>query len=274
VSVENNASLYAGLQVLRATLQAQLTHAGLNANEQQEARTALNLLRVMIEGGNVGSRTTAGLLSFFQQAAWQKEEFVQGGYANDPARAKAWEPVLAPKAVDANTWTVAALTPKQVDGWFGAGTSLRVWERVKRWGGYGQGATLLGVGYSDEDGNGRNEKGLYAQGVLSSEWTAGAITMVRSLLQLYGPTDSLAQDEANMLKGLQSLRYDTYLRTAFPGKPDRFATLVPQGSAPYLYASRRAFVPFGWYANPLPSTCASAWTIMLAARYDPFRYGG
>ena len=274
VSVENNASLYAGLQVLRATLQAQLARAGLNATAQQEARTALNLIRVMIDGGNLGNRATAGLLSFFKQAAWQKEEFVQGGYANDPARAHAWEPVLAPKAVDANTWTIAALTPKRVDDWFGAGTSLRIWERVKRWGGYGQGATLWGVGYSDEDGNGRNEQGLYAQGVLSSEWTAGAITTVRALLQHYGSSDSLAQDEASMLKGLQSLRYDTYSRTPFPGKPDRLATLVPQASAPYLYASRRAFVPFGWHANPLPSTCASAWTIMLAARYDPFRYGG
>ena len=275
VSVENNASLYAGLQVLRATLQAQVAQGVLSTTEQQQARTALALIRVMIEGGNLSDgRSTAGLLSFFKKAAWQQGEFVQGGYANDPARSSTWEPVLAPKAVDANTWTIAALGPKQIDTWFGARTSLAIWERVKRWGGYGQGSTLWGVGYSDQDGNGRDAKGVYAQGVLSSEWTAGAITLIRALIEHYGPMPALAQDEAAMLQGLQSLRYDRYLNTAFAGKPDRFAALVPQDSLPYLYASRRAFVPFGWYANPLPSTCASAWVVMLAARYDPFRYGG
>jgi hypothetical protein len=43
---------------------------------------------------------------------------------------------------------------------------------------------------------------------------------------------------------------------------------------PYLYASRRYHIPFGWVANPLPSTAATAWMIMLANSYDPFGYGG
>jgi hypothetical protein len=43
---------------------------------------------------------------------------------------------------------------------------------------------------------------------------------------------------------------------------------------PYVYASRRYAIPFGWYANPLPSTCATAWVLMLAAGFDPFGYGG
>jgi hypothetical protein len=28
-------------------------------------------------------------------------------------------------------------------------------------------------------------------------------------------------------------------------------------------------VPFGWYANPLPSTCATAWRVMLARNFNP-----
>jgi hypothetical protein len=275
VSVENNASLYAGLVVLRGTLEAQLAHSALTSEQRQQAREALALIRVMIHGGKLpGGRTTAGLLSFFRHAAWHEKQFVQGGYANDPSRAQAWEPVLAPKAVDANTWTIAALGPERIDAWFGAGAARAVWERVKQWGGYGEGTTLLGVGYSDQDGNGRNDKGVYGDGVLSSEWTAGAIATVRRLIEHYGNERSLVRDESTMLEGMQRLRYDVYVRTPFRGKPEGFTRWVPQNSLPYLYASRRAFVPFGWYANPLPSTCATAWAILLAARYDVFRYGG
>jgi len=41
------------------------------------------------------------------------------------------------------------------------------------------------VGYSDEDGNGRAADGRYREGILSAEWTAGAIVAVRNLLQTY-----------------------------------------------------------------------------------------
>jgi hypothetical protein len=50
--------------------------------------------------------------------------------------------------------------------------------------------------------------------------------------------------------------------------------LIVQASKPYLYASRRYRVPFGWYANPIPSTVSTAWIIMLADDFDPFGYGG
>jgi hypothetical protein len=43
---------------------------------------------------------------------------------------------------------------------------------------------------------------------------------------------------------------------------------------PWLYASRRYLIPFGWQANPLPSTCATAWALLLDAHYDPFGLGG
>jgi hypothetical protein len=33
-------------------------------------------------------------------------------------------------------------------------------------------------------------------------------------------------------------------------------------------------IPFGWVANPLPSTCATVWALLLDARYDPFGFGG
>ncbi len=77
-----------------------------------------------------------------------------------------------------------------------------------------------------------------------------------------------------MLRAVQQLRYDNYLRADFGGRPAHYRQLVPQMNQPYLYADRRYLVPFGWYANPLPSTCATAWMVMLADRFDPLRPAG
>jgi hypothetical protein len=292
VSVENNFSLYAGLQVLRATLEAELVNdTRLTREDKGSIRSALALIRVMVSGGQLPDhRVTAGLLSFFTNAAWNGSEFVQGGFANDPGLKRPWVPVLRPRAVDVNTWGVAALGADRVDERFGFGTAFRIWERVKSWGAYGVGHSLWGVGYSDQDGDGRNSDGTYKQGVLSAEWTAGAIVMVRNMIKHYGGRGprssaadaaaaarferSLKDDESAMLDAVQSLRFDRYQRTEFPGKPGNYQSLIAQVSKPYLYASRRYRVPFGWYANPIPSTVSTAWIIMLADDFDPFGYGG
>jgi hypothetical protein len=85
---------------------------------------------------------------------------------------------------------------------------------------------------------------------------------------------SLAADERAMLAALPALRIDHYALARLPGKPEHYDSLITHTSLPYLYASRRYFIPFGWYANPLPSTCASAWIIMLADHFDPLGYAG
>jgi len=294
VSVENNFSLYAGLQVLAGTLRAELANdAQLTDDAKGRIRQALALIHTLVDGGRLPDhRETAGLLSFFRRAAWNGSEFVQGGFANDPAQKLAWVPVLRPRAVDVNTWGVAALGAGRVDDWFGFGTAFRIWGRVKSWGGYGVGRSLWGVGYSDQDGNGMNPDGTYRQGVLSGEWTAGAIVMVRSMIKHYGggrvSSDAVAtnaaaaaqfernlrEDESAMLGAVQGLRVDRYLRTDFPGKPGNYQSLIAQRSKPYLYASRRYFVPFGWYANPIPSTASTAWVVMVVDGFDPLGYGG
>jgi hypothetical protein len=290
VSVENNFSLYAGLQVLRATLQAELANdTPLTQDDKGRIRSALALIRTMVSGGQLPDhRLTAGLLSFFKNAAWNGSEFVQGGFANDPTKERSWVPALRPRAVDVNTWGVAALGADRIDEWFGFGAAFRIWSEVKSWGAYGVGQTLWGVGYSDEDGNGTNPDGTYKQGVLSAEWTAGAIVMVRNMIRHYGrgPRSSadvagaaqyervLREDESAMLNAVQSLRFDRYQRTDFPGKPADYQSLIVQASKPYLYASRRYRIPFGWYANPLPSTASTAWIIIVADDFDPFGYGG
>jgi len=291
VAVENNASLLAGLQILRDTLQAQLAHDDkLDRADVAAIHAALACIHVMINGGKIkgekffDERTTAGLLAFFRQHAWLNGEFVQGGIVN----ANGWQPTRSPKAVDANTWTISVLGTKRVDAWFGFGASYRVWQQIKQWSAYGRDKTLWGVGFSDLDGNGINGDGTFRRGVMSSEWTAGAVNMLRNMIAFYGavaPTssdyamaktflESLQRDEAAMIDGIQALRYDRYVTTDFEGKPQNYRDIVPQFAQPYLYSNSRYLVPFGWYANPLPSTCATAWMVMLANAYDPLAYAG
>lgn len=290
VSVENNVSLYAGLRVLQSTLLVELERdKQLNDADRKRINEALAIIKIMIDGGQVvDDNPIAGLLSFFRNYAWHDQQFVQGGLANDPNHKEAWIPATEPKAVDANTWGAAALGAARIDQWFGFGASYKNWQQVKQWSGYGITNTLWGVGYSDEDGNGMNPDGTYRQGILSAEWTAGAINLVRSLINYYDHipagsanhsnaqnyVHSLKDDEATMLEALQTLRIDHYSTTAFPGKPYAYSNLIHSSAKPYLYASKRYFIPFGWYANPLPSTCATSWIIMLVDHYDPFGYAG
>lgn len=224
VAVENNASLYAGLNILRYLLQQQQTHGSrLGHGDAEIIRRALRDIHVMIHGGRHadGSRTD-GLLAFLRQRAWIDGEFVQGGIAGKPQASSDWVPTRHPRAVDANTWTISAV-----------------------------GAMLC------------NQIAFY-QSVTDAAQVATARQFV----------SSLQQDEAAMLRAVQQLRYDNYLRADFGGRPAHYRQLVPQMNQPYLYADRRYLVPFGWYANPLPSTCATAWMVMLADRFDPLRPAG
>lgn len=291
VSVENTLSLYAGLTILRSTLQAIRSQPqDVSAQDKGALNEALQLIEVMINGGILDNdRVTSGLLSFFAHVAWQGGEFVQGGSADDPAQSVKWIPSESPKAVDVNTWGIAALGPQRIDGWFGFGAAYQNWQQVKQWGAYGRGKTLWGVGFSDQDGNGIDVDGNYRQGVLSAEWTAGAITMVRSMIGYYQRivkdsqnasqalqfVEKLTIEEESMLAAMAYMRLDTYARAAFPGSPQHMPQLLPpRQSTPYVYASKRYLIPFGWYANPLPSTCATAWMIMVHDGYNPFVYGG
>jgi hypothetical protein len=295
VSIENNLSLFAGLRILKATLATELTaDPELSSDANKRIKEVSHLIETMLSGGVLpDARQTKGIREFLHTHAWRNGEFVTAGFANEPESKTEWRPMPEPRAVDVNTWGVAALGAEQIDDWFGFGAAYQVWERLKKWGAYGEGQSLWGVGYSDADANGTTQQGDFRAGVLSAEWTAGAIVMVRDMLHHYraeqrSATESaqaqvfvskLMADEAHMLAGIQNLRYGRYIQVNVPGKPANYANLIvepttPIRSQPYLYSSRRYFIPFGWYGNPIPSTAASAWVILIADRFDPFGYAG
>jgi hypothetical protein len=286
VSVENTISAYAGIRLLAQVLQTTLARQqDISPTDRRRLEQGLHACIVMELGGTIDGRTTQGLRSFFRHHAWQKGAFVQGGLADKPGSKRPWQPYTGTKAVDVNTWGIAAVGASTIDQWFGFGAAYANWQQVKSWGGYGVGETLWGVGFSDQDGNGQDKAGHYRQGVLSSEWTFGAITMVRTLIDHYKqPIGNASQDaqardfvkvlkndEQNMLLAMDRLQLNTYTQTSFPGQPSQFDTLLSLPTNPTLYASRRFFIPFGWNANPLPSTCATAWKLMVANRFNPFQ---
>lgn len=278
ISVENNASALAGLLMLQQLLALTTPSA--------EITQAQTVIKSMIYGDN----QTKGLLSFFKNYAWDKKAglFIQGGIVGN----NSWAPALEPKAVDVSTWGVTVLGQPLLDSWFGFGAAYKVWLNTKKWGGfYGPDGELWGVGYSDRDGNGPR-----SQGIISAEWTAGAINMIRALITQYNQIATstkspknqkqraatiiadLQKDHASMTKNIMSLRHDNYqTNNAYKNvRPANYGQLmkIPSNKLSFLYASKRYFIPFGWFANPLPSTTSTAWIIMLNYNFNPFTLGG
>jgi len=48
--------------------------------------------------------------------------------------------------------------------------------------------------------------------------------------------------------------------------------VLPDGS--YLYANKRFFIPWGWYANPIGATSSTSWAVCNDFNYNPFMLGG
>lgn len=352
VSVENNMSALAGLLLLRKVLQQELAQSGssfYNSTNQNKIKSNLAIIKTMLDGGpyllnehgTQIARNTDGLLNFLKKKAWNPKtnEFILGGEANNPEYKKPiyknkpgyedpdWvtakdhlNDAEPSKAVDVNTWGIAVLGQPFIDNINGDdfGRSYKIWQQVKRWGGYwGPDRELWGVGYSDLDGNGCNGSAINTDdgtcvannhnGVLSGEWTAGAINMVRALITQYrevanSTEDPLKRKNANeyvaklqkdhdmMVKHIQSLRTDKY------ADEDAFASVRPlnlnykdlisipsnismgkpgyPGKLGYLYASKRYHIPFGWNANPIPSMASTTWAVMLHYNFNPFSVNG
>ncbi|MBW4464906.1 MAG: hypothetical protein KME07_05635 [Pegethrix bostrychoides GSE-TBD4-15B] len=270
ISVENNASFLAGLIIFKHILEAILSKDGsLTSDDQAKVKAAINLISIMIWGGKLPSGQTAGLLKFFQTNAWNAAAgiFYQGGTYNNGV----WTPSTSSNAVDVNTWGLTVLGPDLLDRWFGAGTSFNIWQSVKSWGSFSQNGQLWGMGYSNLDNN----------AIMSAEWTAGAINAVRCLMIYYqsdaAKLSSLQADHDAMMENLLNLRTDKYVDAGFPdGLEAHFFNDVnpPTGLLAFLYASKRYSIPFGWYANPIPSTTSTSWAIFLHYDYNPFQLGG
>ena len=294
ISVENNASALAGMQMFGEVLSQELKHeSNLSSKDKATITQKINDVYTIIYGGNAPAGSnftyTNGMLNFFKNYAWKDGEFIQGGTGTIKSN---WVPTLEPKAVDVNTWGLAVLGQPLIDQWYGKDAALNAWKQVKGWGGFtGPDGTLWGVGYTDDTTDPSFcASGNYASdnSVISAEWTAGAINMADVLAAQYDATgnadaaNALKADAKTMRKGLLTLRSDNYSNdtkseSAYQhARPANYDDLIsiPKGKLSYIYASRRCFIQFGWMANPLPSTTSTSWAVMMNHHFNPFTLGG
>lgn len=211
VSVENNVSMLAGLRILRKIL------------SQFPSSTQTIQTITQIE---------TGILMFFKNYAYDQGAgiFLQGGAIINGQ--------IQPDttfAVDCQTWLMTVLGKDQVDEWFGTGCAYQVWQKTKQRSGVNAcDGKLQGIGYTD------------GHGVISSEWSLGAVNMCRVLANQYEAShpqyaSSLRTDAESMLHAMELLKIQ-----------------LADKSEAYNYASTRYYIPFGWWANPVPCTTATA----------------
>jgi len=185
-----------------------------------------------------------GLQSYFRGHAFDRAAgiFIQGGHY--------LEGRFVPSSVfaaDCQTWGIAALGPDWIDREFGEGAARKVWQTTRRRSGtFDAWGNLEGIGFTDQED------------VISIEWTAGAILACRMLASYYSKTrpDWALEFESDAVR----------MRLAL----DRYRVKLDDGSEAYLYSNRRFFIPFGWWANPVPSLVSTAWVILLDRGYNPF----
>ena len=235
ISTENNASLYAGLCMLREIL---------IEKQSKQVDTAISQIDQLL----------IGIDNFFHHYAYDKKNqlFFQGGRYNSSSHS---DELFIPSkdfAVDVQTWGITVLGAKKIDKWFGDGASYAIWQRTKeRSGYYDQEGRLLGVGYTD----GRSE-------VLSVEWTCGAILLIKELQNFYGRKNvkDLEKDAITMRSGIESLK----------------EKIIIHGieTVAFHYANKRYSIPFGWWANKIPSLTSTAWVLMIDRNFNPFVLGG
>jgi len=172
-------------------------------------------------------------------------------------------------AVDCQTWGLLVFGQAKFDQYYGSiTTAYDLWQTTKKLAGYYVNDQIAGVGYTVPKANTTTNHEIW-----SAEWTWGAVFMTHKLSQEYQKigksawADSLMADSKSMVKFMAE--------QAVPGVDGVWAGggLV-QNDGSYLYANKRFFIPWGWYANPIAATSSTGWAVFYDWMYNPFMLGG
>jgi len=242
VSVENNASLLSGLRALLYII------------EHKSATQYRNLIPILQD---LTDRIAKFLLTAYDPT---NVYFRQGGRYDRHTGIYSWGSGVPLFSVDCQTWVISVLGVPLVDATFGAGTAAKVWETTKKLGGYlynPVNGRVQGVGftYTPED-----------EAIFSGEWSFGAVNLLHIFTKQY--TDQAIIDIA--LRDIADIRGSIENRLtndlSFPNGV--VATAVQ-------YANIRYEIPFGWFANPIPSMASTGWAVFVDRNYyNPFVLGG
>lgn len=242
LSVENQASLLAGLKLLYDIIDKKTTSQW--KSQLPRLTTMINNLQEFLLGAFDVDR------GFFRQGATYNTSSGQLIWGQNG------EPIFA---VDCQTWVSSVLGTEAIDGKFGEGTAFNMWNLVKIYANYTcPGGELCGVGYTFSN---------YSGQVLSGEWTYGAMNWLNIMINesIYNSTVTASlQDDFN------AMNYGTYsfvvTSTSINNSSEMYDTV--------LYAGTRYYIPFGWFANPLPSLASTSWAVFVANSFNPFNTMG
>jgi len=257
VSNENNFSAYAAFKALLFILTEYYTQGG-DTSLDAAKQNCVELLK--------------GLESWFSKHLLPgkiagEDVISQGGHVTFDGKYKFQEGEQA-FAVDCQTWGLLNVGAKKFDQWYPNTPAYQVWQKTKKLAGYFINGKIAGVGYTTPVANKTIENEIW-----SGEWTWGAVFMCRRLAKDYMKmghqdwADSLLQDAASMVKLM-----NTSVDPCDDGVWCDGGLVQKDGS--YLYANKRFFIPWGWYANPIGATSSTAWAVLNEFNYNPFQLGG
>lgn len=298
ISLENNFSLYAGLTMFEQALKARVATNTTSLKSLKLANSRANAasmskLQQMISSDQADINTVNGIkkkmVQFFAGQSTAGDLFNHAGnyfyssVSQDPSH-----PDVAPAygtafAVDVQTWgaTVIATSKKDpndpndpdllkaMTDAYGPDVMYNMLNAAINQSGYRDSTgKLLGVGYTEQEQP--KDKDFYE---LSGEWTFGAINAAITLANYYDH-DSTDKDAPTKKADLIALAKQMLAGTAsevssVDGNP---ASGTAQLS--YLYANKRAAIPFGWYSNKIPSTASTGWSLMVNSCFNPLELGG
>jgi len=234
VSTENNVSLLAGLKMLIKILR----QLNIYPAEQAIIATLIDSILAYIRSAyrsDLGYFSQGGLYhSQNQEWQWAKEPFF---------------------AVDCQTWTISVVGAEVIDGWFGAGATLKIWEKTKEIAGYKYNHNTKiadGVGFSSDKVQ-----------VFSGEWTFGAINALK-----VAATHYTGNAQAKLLQEAE------HMRNAIESELTQQGSINGHDCPGVLYANKRYYIPFGWWANSVLSTASTGWAVLLDKNYNPMNLGG
>lgn len=158
----------------------------------------------------------------------------------------------APFAVDVQTWGIATLGTKLTEWSEDSNLPYEMLKSAIEKGGYcDSNNKLLGVGYTAQ-----TPSDPYYE--CSGEWTFGAINAAKVIAAIDATHKTQAEAWGkDMISGVNNTTAVTY-----------------KGISYYLYANKRAWIPFGWWSNDIPAMASTTWALFTRLNYNPMYYGG
>lgn len=212
----------------------------------------------------------------------------QGGHVTFSGDTYKPVPIMAYSgfAVDCHTWGISTLIPYMGNAWvekkLGADGAYNMWQQVKARAGYFDAdKKIAGVGFTqviNPNCTAADNNTCTTHEIWTAEWSFGAALMAKTIANyVYNGTDEVADGKFGELMGeAQNIRKNLLYNRAGHGlnNNDTVGEYADVADGGMLYANKRFFIPWGWYANAVSSLCSTSWSIMDDHDYNPFVLGG